>query len=69
MPVKTLTSLLSDRVRASRMRSLERREHDRAMSDPRIRDEHYEARYRNSTHGCVQQLLGVGRNGSRYFVR
>jgi hypothetical protein len=49
--MKNVTTRLSERVRMSRDRSRERREHDRAMSDPRIRDEHYHARAREVANG------------------
>ncbi len=49
--MKTLTRQISDRVRHSMERSRERREHDRAMTDPRIRDEHYHARARDLSAG------------------
>jgi hypothetical protein len=49
--MKTLTHTLSERVRLSVERSRERREHDRAMADPRIRDEHYAARAREVAAG------------------
>ena len=51
MSTTTLTSRISDRVRAAAERSRERREHDRAMIDPRIRDEHYAARSREVSRG------------------
>jgi hypothetical protein len=38
-------------VRAARVRSAERREHDRAMADPRVRDEHFAARSRATDAG------------------
>jgi hypothetical protein len=47
----TISRRISDRVRLSVERSRERREHDRAMTDPRIRDEHYAARSREVTAG------------------
>jgi len=49
--MKTLTRTLSKRVRLSVERSRERREHDRAMTDPRIRDEHFAARAREVAGG------------------
>lgn len=60
---KTLTAHLPDRVRGSVdrsrerravsvARSRERREHDRAMADPRIRDEHYAGRARDVSAGA-----------------
>lgn len=49
--MKQITHTLSERVRLSVARSRERREHDRAMSDPRIRDEHYAARARDVAAG------------------
>jgi hypothetical protein len=49
--MKTLTRQIKSRVRLSMERSRERREHDRAMSDPRIRDEHYYARARDVSAG------------------
>ena len=51
MTTKRLTAHISDRVRVSLERSRERREHDYAMSDPRIRDEHYAARNRDVSAG------------------
>ena len=50
--MKTVTTQIADRVRISRVRLRERREHDRAMSDPRIRDEHFAARARETAHGA-----------------
>ena len=49
--MKQITHTLSERVRLSVARSRERREHDRAMTDPRIRDEHYAARARDVAAG------------------
>jgi hypothetical protein len=49
--MKNVTTRLTERVRISRDRSRERRDHDRAMSDPRIRDEHYHARAREVANG------------------
>ena len=49
--MKTLTRQISTRVRHSMERSRVRREHDRAMTDPRIRDEHNYARVREVTAG------------------
>jgi hypothetical protein len=49
--MKTLTRQISNRVRLSMERSRERRDHDRAMTDPRIRDEHYYARARDVSAG------------------
>jgi hypothetical protein len=49
--MKTITRQISNRFRDSMQRSRERREHDRAMSDPRIRDEHYHARARDLAAG------------------
>jgi hypothetical protein len=49
--MKHITHTLSERVRLSVARSRERREHDRAMTDPRIRDEHYAARARDVAAG------------------
>ncbi|HEY3773211.1 MAG TPA: hypothetical protein VGL69_09470 [Solirubrobacteraceae bacterium] len=57
--MKTITHTLSERVRLSVERGRDRREHDRAMSDPRIRDEHFAARARevaaggSDCHFCV----------------
>lgn len=51
MPVRKLTSHLSDRVRIAVDRSRERRDHDRAMSDPRVREEHFAARARDVSAG------------------
>ena len=48
--MKTLNRL-SARVRHSRELSHERREHDAAMNDPRIRDEHFAARARDVSAG------------------
>jgi len=49
--MKQLTHNLTERVRISVARSRDRREHDRAMTDPRIRDEHYAARAREVSAG------------------
>jgi hypothetical protein len=49
--MNTLTRTLSERFRLSVERTRERREHDRAMNDPRIRDEHYAARAREVAAG------------------
>jgi hypothetical protein len=49
--MKNVTTRLTERVRISRVRLRERRDHDRAMSDPRIRDEHYAARAREVASG------------------
>jgi hypothetical protein len=49
--MKTLTRQISNRVRLSMERSRERREHDRAMTDHRIRDEHFHARARDVSAG------------------
>lgn len=49
--MKHITHTLNERVRLSVARSRERREHDRAMTDPRIRDEHYAARAREVAAG------------------
>ena len=49
--MKTLTRQISNRVRESRERSRKRREHDFAMTDPRIRDEHHHARARDVSAG------------------
>jgi hypothetical protein len=49
--MKHLSNHLSERVRRSVARSRERREHDRAMTDPRIRDEHDVARAREVAAG------------------
>ena len=49
----TLTHHLSERVRASRERTRNRREHDRAMTDPRIRAEHDAGRARDVAAGGV----------------
>jgi len=49
--MKHITHTLTERVRLSVARSRERREHDRAMADPRIRDEHYAARAREVASG------------------
>ena len=46
-----LTQRLGDRIRHSVARSRERREHDRAMTDARIRDEHFAARARDTAAG------------------
>jgi hypothetical protein len=51
MSTNTLSSRLSERVRQSLERSRDRREHDRAMADPRMRDEHYIARHRQVAQG------------------
>jgi hypothetical protein len=57
--MKTITHTLSERVRLSVERNRDRREHDRAMNDPRIRDEHFAARARevaaggSDCHFCV----------------
>ncbi len=51
MTSKTITTQLSDRVRLSVERLRERREHDRAMTDARIRDEHFAARARDTGRG------------------
>jgi hypothetical protein len=48
--MKTLTRI-STRLRQSVERSRERREHDDAMSDPRIRDEHDAGRARDVAAG------------------
>lgn len=42
---------LGDRIRHTVERSRERRDHDRAMTDPRIRDEHLAARARDTAAG------------------
>ncbi|HEX5192599.1 MAG TPA: hypothetical protein VFW09_07335 [Solirubrobacteraceae bacterium] len=47
----TITQRLGDRIRHSVARSRARREHDRAMTDPRIRDEHFAARARDTAAG------------------
>jgi len=49
--MKNLTHTISERVRLSVARSRERREHDRAIADPRIRDEHDAARARQVAGG------------------
>jgi hypothetical protein len=49
--MKHITHTLTQRVRLSVERSRERREHDRAMMDPRIRDEHFAARAREVAAG------------------
>jgi hypothetical protein len=49
--MKTITHTLTERFRLSVARSRERREHDRAMTDPRIRDEHFAARAREVAAG------------------
>ena len=49
--MKTLTRQLTDRIRHARELTRERREHDGAMSDPRIRDEHFAARAREVAAG------------------
>ena len=46
-----LSSHVRERIRTQRARSLERREHDRAMTDPRIRDEHFHGRARATAAG------------------
>ena len=51
MKTHTLSTQIRTRVSESRERSRERREHDQAMSDPRIRDEHYAARARDVAAG------------------
>jgi hypothetical protein len=51
MSTTTLSSRISQRFRQSVERSRDRREHDRAMADPRIRDEHYSARTREVSAG------------------
>ena len=49
--MKQITHTLTERFRISVARSRDRREHDRAMTDPRIRDEHYAARAREVSAG------------------
>jgi hypothetical protein len=49
--MSTITNRLGERIRLSLTRSRERREHDVAMSDPRIRDEHFAARARDVSAG------------------
>jgi hypothetical protein len=51
MSTRTLSSRLSERFRDSVERSRERRDHDRAMADPRVRDEHFIARTRQVAAG------------------
>jgi hypothetical protein len=48
-----ITHTLSERFRLSVARSRERREHDRAMLDPRIRDEHFAGRARDVAAGAA----------------
>ncbi len=49
--MKILSRQLSERIRHTREATRERREHDTAMSDPRIRDEHFAARARDVAAG------------------
>jgi hypothetical protein len=51
MSTKSLSSHLSDRFRDTLERSRERRAHNQAMTDPRIREEHYIARNREVSAG------------------
>jgi hypothetical protein len=51
MSTSTLSSRLSQRVRQSVERSRERRDHDRAMTDPGVRNEHFIARDREVSAG------------------
>jgi hypothetical protein len=47
----TTFTRISERFRLSVERSRERREHDRAISDPRVRAEHYAGRARDVAAG------------------
>ena len=49
--MKSLTRHLSEHLRSSIQTSRERREHDQAIADPRIRDEHYAGRARDVAAG------------------
>jgi hypothetical protein len=51
MSTHTLSSRLSERFRQSLDRSRDRREHDRAMADPHVRNEHFIARSRQVSAG------------------
>ena len=46
-----ISSQIRERIRTQRARSLDRRDHDRAMSDPWIRDEHRTQRVRETAAG------------------
>jgi hypothetical protein len=51
MSVTSLSSTIRTRVRDQIAVARERREHDHAMTDPRIRDEHFAARGRAVADG------------------
>ena len=51
MPAITIPSQIRTRIRATLAIARERREHDTAMSDARVRDEHFAARSRAMAAG------------------